>query len=514
MFDLIITTGLRANTFLLIGVGIVACFAAGRIWRRFGSREFPTRAQATSLVLIVIILMIGLLIGRRPDWDEIEHIHTAWLMHQGLIPYSDFFQNHPPGLWLLLSPIMDILPKNGMICDFIRTLALALSGCILWVSIRLARHLWHERGTGLMVTLLVLGQAVSLELYNLRPDLLANLLALGGVWCLFAGNSSRRFLGAGLLMGIAFSITPRLWFLFPWILLWLFWEALRGMHCWRQVAAFAGGAIGGLIPLALYLFSNSLTKDFVHWTYLFNISGDFVAKGHFPLVVTGLAAWGCIDAMRSSNPENRARVNLLVFGFILSAACYTVQPNHDLQYGQQFFGFLAAVLAAGPAVYIVRRLIIPGRMTAILLALAFVLWQPLQAIQHWVRDGGYLRGRAEIARLMEIADGESVVCVPPGHPIFAANATFLSHPWQLYYWLDRPDVRIPLKGIAADIIQSKPVIILDRPLEGRPALIDILKQKKIITLDEYETLRDFLASNYELIDIGFHKYWVRRNRLD
>ena len=38
---------------------------------------------------------------------------AAWLVSQGLLPFRDFWEHHSPFLWVVLSPLIRILPETG-----------------------------------------------------------------------------------------------------------------------------------------------------------------------------------------------------------------------------------------------------------------------------------------------------------------------------------------------------------------------------------------------------------------
>src|SRR5437016_2091016 len=59
-------------------------------------RRRPSVLVATSIVLIVAIYAwrLFLLQTRTFDADEFEHLHAAFAIHQGLLPYRDFFEHH------------------------------------------------------------------------------------------------------------------------------------------------------------------------------------------------------------------------------------------------------------------------------------------------------------------------------------------------------------------------------------------------------------------------------------
>jgi hypothetical protein len=63
------------------------------------------RARVLAIATIVFAAGSWFLVHRRFDIDELEHAHAAWCVAQGLIPYRDFFEHHPPALYLLSAPL-------------------------------------------------------------------------------------------------------------------------------------------------------------------------------------------------------------------------------------------------------------------------------------------------------------------------------------------------------------------------------------------------------------------------
>ena len=66
-------------------------------------------------ILLAFIFTAGVLVLRLPEiWrrmfdpDEFEHLHAAFCLWTGMVPYRDFFEHHPPFFWLLLQPLFFI----------------------------------------------------------------------------------------------------------------------------------------------------------------------------------------------------------------------------------------------------------------------------------------------------------------------------------------------------------------------------------------------------------------------
>ncbi len=57
--------------------------------------------------------------------DHAEHLHAAWLVWQGQIPYRDFFEHHNPLLWYLLAPLTAAFYQNALVLYTGRIVAFA-----------------------------------------------------------------------------------------------------------------------------------------------------------------------------------------------------------------------------------------------------------------------------------------------------------------------------------------------------------------------------------------------------
>ncbi len=75
-----------------------------------------------------------------PHRDEFEHLRSAWFVHEGLVPYRDFFQHHHPLLWYGLSPLYDLFEKTADIYAVSRLLMLGLyAGTLGWIAVIVRR---------------------------------------------------------------------------------------------------------------------------------------------------------------------------------------------------------------------------------------------------------------------------------------------------------------------------------------------------------------------------------------
>ena len=91
-----------------------------------------------SRALLAVPLAVALLawgsgvFERAFDYDEVMQAHAVWQIVQGLVPFRDFFECHPPFLWYLFAPAVAVLPDGPELLFGLRMLS-AL-GCAAWLA--------------------------------------------------------------------------------------------------------------------------------------------------------------------------------------------------------------------------------------------------------------------------------------------------------------------------------------------------------------------------------------------
>jgi hypothetical protein len=361
--------------------------------------------------LIGLGLTLATMFGRGMILDEVEHAHAAWLLAHGYLPYRDFWDDHPPLHWLLMYPLMRWLPVGVYLHDLVRVLAVLVSAVGAGLALFLAARVWREREVVLVAGLLLIGEIVFLDFFLLRGDLFANAATLAALCLLATRRDAVGFGGSGLLLGLAISFTPRHWVYLLLVPLFLWWarEHYRGalrLALWH----FLGVALG-LAPLAAWLASKGLVAQCLFWVLRFHAGMGSEIGGKFPLIVSALAVWGIVLLLRSDPWRQDPTGKLLVLALGLGALGYLTQPNGKFTYGEQMFGLLAAVIAAGPAYTAVRQLVARRHTVLVCVMVGIYLWPMIYWAQQWQRSGNYRQDRRQHRLLLEVARGEPVVCM-------------------------------------------------------------------------------------------------------
>jgi hypothetical protein len=135
------------------------------------------------IALLIILVAYGqrhwLLQSRAFDNDEFEHLHSAWLISKGQLPYLDYFEHHTPTMHFLLAQVYKVYQveadfneaKSAIV--FSRRLMWAFTGIILILTFYLGR-IWENWRIGLVGTVFLVGTLMFQEkTLEIRPDLLS-----------------------------------------------------------------------------------------------------------------------------------------------------------------------------------------------------------------------------------------------------------------------------------------------------------------------------------------------------
>jgi hypothetical protein len=238
-----------------------------------GSRaDAGTRWQADCVFLLAAIAV--LLIARIPlipvrffDPDELEHSHAAWSVFKGLLPYRDFFEHHTPWYYYALSPFFrwfavdQSFDSARRFLIFARVLSLLMTALSVGLVFLTGRRDGNRR-VGLLAALFLVAQPVLIQkTLEIRPDVLALLFFLGGLWFVQRGlvvrdeaatGNLRWFLGGGLCLGAAIMCTQKALFVLPGAFIGLGLWALAGRRrmALARIVAVLAVLVGIAVPVA------------------------------------------------------------------------------------------------------------------------------------------------------------------------------------------------------------------------------------------------------------------------
>lgn len=208
--------------------------------------------------------------------DEVEFLHTAWLMHGGARPFADFFQHHSPLYFSLVSAFVDDTQSLGWVIE-LRLFSALLAG----VSAILVAGLTDD-GTGGRSTwlswpaafgaLLFLLVAQHFPVFEIRPESVA-IPAFLAAWLACEHVQKRPSLGAAitaaLMAGTAIALTPRaLWPVAGLLTTWLCYAVWRRERIQSGLALAVG--LSTVATVLALLFTLASPRELYDWFYRFS----------------------------------------------------------------------------------------------------------------------------------------------------------------------------------------------------------------------------------------------------
>ena len=226
------------------------------------------------LALVFLALTLALSIFRFLDGDEVEHVHSAWHVLNGAVPYVDFFEHHHPLLWYLLAPVLAIAGESAGTIVVLRLGFFLLVPAAAWATYRLARECGGGHDAAWLSVFLLLSMTTFVYVaIEIRPDVPQTLF--GVVSAIFLARTlrtrrARDAVLAGLFAAVAFLFLQKAALLIALYPVPFVAAAARRRVPWRLGVYGAGAFIAGCVPFAAYLVWSGSLNDYVVTNWLLN----------------------------------------------------------------------------------------------------------------------------------------------------------------------------------------------------------------------------------------------------
>ncbi len=265
--------------------------------------------RLVSALILVVMIALGIWTlfqvssVRAYQVDEVEHLHAAYNLQIGKLPYHDFYQVHPPLLHILLYPLTDPDdPESSYIRG--RYFALVVLLFTLLFCAGCASRLSNPLG-GVIALGLALSHTTLIERgMEIRPDNVVNLLAMLALYLELRADkpSVRRYMVQGFVLGVGLLLAQKTAFpSFAFGCLWLF-AAIRFRKPWWVILPVCVWAIPALIATAALLYMGTLNEAFVS---IFGGAYDAASGAEHR---DTFSPWKYIES------ESRRNVTFLIFG--------------------------------------------------------------------------------------------------------------------------------------------------------------------------------------------------------
>ncbi len=412
------------------------------------SEHEPTRSvgDVVEVICLVVMTLAGLVawtvgaFSKGYDYDEVLRAHSIWLTAQGLRPYSDFFEVHPP-YFVLFSPVMRAISDP---VDGIRALRLlTATGNLLFLAgmIVLGRKSLADgtdrRWAWLAVAFVAFNPYILDDLVEFRVDgwgyaaiVWATARLCGGI------RAYRRLVEFGAASAIAAAVlAPKTVFVPPLIA--LFAMAID-FKSWRGFVRSGMAYLAG-VGIAVCVFLASLLAHGVALDRTILLLGRYhaVSNAHagfgfgllktilmlrplFFLSMAAFGAWGfvCVHRRKLTGPFEPA-----VAAWLLMQAVLVTYPYK--QYYASWFLFASAFAPSLGPIFSACL----GRARSIVFVAACIVSVAgsAQIARFWATAGTARTENKLIAWMNTISTPDDrVVGSPPYHPIRRLDTFFLS----------------------------------------------------------------------------------------
>ncbi len=461
------------------------------------------------------------------DYDEVMRTHSIWLAAQGLCPYRDFLDCHPP-YFALLAPIARRCARDP--CALLLSLRIASAAAnilflgglaALGASSVASGRLWAVLG----LVLVAFHPAVLEFLAEFRIDGWAYALT---AWSLYRFRRLPRGIyrdfELGVLTGIAsLFLCPKLALLPPLVILSeqvVNWQSARSAACAGLSYAAGGGVAAGLFALFLKWQGIDFDRAFqmvVRYNAISNSNLGFRfgllqnilhIKVLFGMILAGLLAWAARHFRHGSRPD----ADLVALAAWLVIQTLFVSYPYKQYYAPWFL--LASVFLA----YLGQGLcglLGCARVPVFVMACAVSVLADCEAARRW-SDIDRARTDQRLIRWMNrvTRPEDRVVASPPLHPIDRYDSFFL---W--FNTLDPGgfDAEQILSRLPSYRRDASPGRFVEELEEHPPALVVLSGDWRIVpyTSGQREVLTDFLRRHaYMAVQVGTVRFALRPDRFE
>lgn len=243
------------------------------------------------LVAFLVVARIHLLFVRVFDPDEFEHLHAAYSLSSGLVPYRDFFEHHGPLTYWLGAMLVKGFGTSTELLMIDRWMSFFLSFITATGTWLLARQIYGRKAALWAIAGMLTFPVFVEKSVEWRPDAIATPLVVFAT-LLVVVPTKREFLAAtmaGSLVAMALLTTQKTLFICVglFVAALLTWRA-RGSIGKRLMGFALGGAFVGIVVMGVLIKEGALRDAYL---CLFERLATWPTKTRGPNVLFGMNSW-------------------------------------------------------------------------------------------------------------------------------------------------------------------------------------------------------------------------------
>lgn len=452
-----------------------------------------TRRSEVVLVLVIGLLVLALrapLMDLPLERDEGDYAYIAWRLAHGEVPYLDWFDQKPPGVYAAYRAAFGLLGDSVLAIRIAAALFSALSSIALFFAVRPLLGPLAATLAAILLGFLSADPMIQGPIANTEIFMLPGIVAAAALFLHVVSAERTRIavcIALGVSLGVATAFKQVAAVNIPFFLL-AFALCVRGRGRWRRLAAFTGWmAVGGLLvwgPILIWFqqrggLTAALDAVLLHnlsyasalplsrrWANLVFYGGRFAASHG--------AAWILAGVGLALLARRRDRFPALFLGgwALVNAVGVSASGHYFPHYFQQMLPAVASLAAAtlavepaspGPSRVRVALVSALALVPLALAALRFWALTPAEAMQT-IYPGNAFQNMPALAReIASVSEPQDTVFVFGTEPelLFYARRVSASR-YHLLFPLfgPYPDALERQRGVAAEVARAQPAVLV------------------------------------------------------
>jgi hypothetical protein len=246
------------------------------------------------IALLLTCYSILIMLHVRINPDEIEHLHSAWYIKNGYLPFKDFFQHHNPFLWYLLVPLPGLSSENpeviiqarGLMTIFLLATAVMASVC--------AKKIGGERTHALLAYVIMYSVLFFVvKSIEVRPDGLSSLLVVVSFYFFLAATKgdTKNLVLTGVFVAAAFLVSQKAVFVYGFYAVYFALAMLRNKMKIGSFCIFMALLFSPLLVSVAYGYFTGCLREYLFCAYVLNILKKGVTSSYIDLLPTFKDNW-------------------------------------------------------------------------------------------------------------------------------------------------------------------------------------------------------------------------------
>ncbi len=251
--------------------------------------------------------------------DNIEHIHSTFLVANGEVPYKDFFQHHNPLMWYLFIPIISLFEYNPVVIDIVCFISFLVFLKSLVYVYNISAEFLTDKFWAVLTCLLIFVPTYKLFAIDFRPDNYMIFALMGGLYYYFRYLRDKKWKElsvAGVWFFISFLFAQKAVFPLSIIGVSGIWFIYKKEIVLNDLYKAMVVPLIGVLCFIGYLYYYDMVELYYTANYTFNLElvkgFEFSRISAFPLYFKVLISVGGVGVVYSLFSKNRYLLILVI----------------------------------------------------------------------------------------------------------------------------------------------------------------------------------------------------------